>query len=136
MKHTSHLLMGILTLLLFGSLLMFPLQMAIFAFIGVIIPDLDFRPRKYHHKMFHNIWFLVSMVFVASKFGADAMSMIMLSIGFLSHMISDALTHEGIMPFWPIKKPKFNGPIKSGSLGEYLLILVLIMAMYVAGRIV
>jgi membrane-bound metal-dependent hydrolase YbcI (DUF457 family) len=133
MKKITHLLMGLATLILFGFVMTFPLHLVFFAFIGMLMPELDFRPRKLHHKLFHNIWFLVAIVLIASSMGAESASIIMLSIGFFSHMISDALTHGGIVPLWPIKSPKFNGPIKSGSLGEYLLILILMIMIYTFG---
>ena len=61
---------------------------------------------------------------------------IILSIGFFSHLIGDSLTHRGIMPFWPLKRPKFNGPIKTGGFGEYLVILVLLLLIYWAGSFI
>jgi hypothetical protein len=40
------------------------------------------------------------------------------------------------MPLWPIKKPKFNGPIKTGGLGEYLIVLVLLLMIYLVGTMI
>lgn len=131
----THLIMAFLTLLLFGFVLTFPIYMAFFAFLGVLLPDLDFKPRKYHRKLCHNIWFLMIVLFVAYNLGVDRTGAIIISIGFFSHLISDALTHNGISPLWPIKKPRFNGPIKTGGIGEYLLILVLLMMIYWVGKI-
>jgi membrane-bound metal-dependent hydrolase YbcI (DUF457 family) len=134
MQKMTHLIMAFLTLLLFGFVLTFPIYMAFFAFFGVLLPDLDVKPRKYHRKLCHNIWFLMIILFIAYNLGLDRMSALVLSIGFFSHLISDALTHRGVMPLWPIKKPKFNGPIKTGGFGEYLLILVLLMLIYLVGK--
>lgn len=134
MQKTTHLIMGFLTLLLFGFVLTFPIYMAFFAFLGVVIPDLDFKPRRYHRKIFHNIWFLMILLFVLYNLGFDKIVAIIFSIGFMSHLIADALTHNGIMPLWPLKRPKFNGPIKTGGVGEYLLILVLLMMIYLVGK--
>jgi membrane-bound metal-dependent hydrolase YbcI (DUF457 family) len=135
MQKMTHLIMAFLTLLLFGFVLTFPIYMAFFAFLGVLLPDLDFKPRKYHRKLCHNIWFLMIVLFVAYNLGVDRTGAIIISIGFFSHLISDALTHNGISPLWPIKKPRFNGPIKTGGIGEYLLILVLLMMIYWVGKI-
>lgn len=123
-------------LLLFGFILTFPIYMSILAFLGVLLPDLDIKFKKYHRKIFHNIWFLIIVLFFAYNLGLNKTSAIIISIGFLSHLISDALTHKGIAPLWPLKKPKFNGPIKTGGLGEYLIVLVLLLLIYLVGKII
>jgi len=111
--------------------------MSIFAFVGVLLPDLDIKFRKYHRKLCHNIWFLVIILFIGFSFNLlNKTSAIVVSIGFFSHLIGDALTHRGIMPLWPIKKPKFNGPIKTGGFGEYLIILILLLMIYWVGTMI
>jgi membrane-bound metal-dependent hydrolase YbcI (DUF457 family) len=125
-----------LTLLLLGFILSFPLQMVFFALLGIMIPELDFRTKKYNHKIFHNIWFLVVIAITAIELGVSKTPLAMFSIGFLSHLVSDALTKDGIEPLWPIKKAKFNGPIKNGSIWEYILILAMLMMVYLVGRTV
>ena len=136
MQRMTHLIMAFLTLLLFGFILTFPIYMAFFAFLGVLLPDIDIKFRKYHRKLCHNIWFLMIVLFIAYNIGLDRTSAIIISIGFFSHLISDALTHNGISPLWPIKRPRFNGPIKTGGVGEYLLILVLLMMIYLVGKLI
>jgi len=136
MERMTHLILAFLILLLFGFVLSFPIYLAIFAFIGVLLPDLDVKPRKYHRKLCHNIWFLMIVLFVCFELRLDRTTGIIVSIGFFSHMVGDALTHKGIMPLWPIKKPKFNGPIKTGGLGEYLIVLVLLLLIYWVGTFI
>jgi len=135
MEKMTHIILAFLILLLFGFVLNFPIYMAVFAFIGALIPDMDIKPRKYHRKLFHNIWMLVILLFIGFSTGIffSREVGIIFSIGFLSHLIGDAATHNGIMPLWPIKKPKFNGPVKTGGLGEYLIVLVLLLLIYWAG---
>ena len=128
--------MAFLILLLFGFVLTFPIYMAFFAFLGVLLPDLDVRPRKYHRKLCHNVWFLMIVLFIAYNLGLDRTAAIIISIGFFSHLISDALTHKGVVPLWPLKKPKFNGPIKTGGFGEYLIVLVLLLLIYWVGKLI
>mgnify|MGYP001562115262 CR=1 FL=1 len=136
MERMTHLILAFLVLLLFGFVLSFPIYMAFFAFIGVLLPDLDVRPKKLHRKLFHNIWFLIIVLFIAYNLGLDKNTAIILSIGFISHLIGDSLTHKGIMPLWPIKKPKFNGPVKTGGFGEYLIVLVLLLLIYWIGTMI
>jgi len=133
----THLVLGFLVLVVFGFILNFPIYMAIFAFIGVLIPDLDVKPRKYHRKLFHNIWILIIFLFMGFVLGIfNRETGIIFSIGFISHLIGDSLTHRGIMPLWPVKKPKFNGPVKTGGLEEYLIVLVLLLLIYWAGTMI
>jgi membrane-bound metal-dependent hydrolase YbcI (DUF457 family) len=133
MQKVTHLIFAFLVLILFGFVLNFPIYMSLFAFVGVLLPDLDFKFKKYHRKVFHNIWFLVIVLFIGFQIGLLNR---ILSIGFFSHLIGDSLTHRGIMPLWPVKRPKFNGPIKTGGFGEYLIILVLLLVIYWAGTFI
>lgn len=82
MQRMTHLIMAFLILLLFGFVLTFPIYMAFFAFLGVLLPDLDIRPRKYHRKLCHNIWFLMIVLFIAYNLGVDRIGAIIISIGF------------------------------------------------------
>jgi len=134
----SHLILAFLVLVVFGFVLNFTIYMSIFAFVGVLIPDLDVKFRKYHRKLFHNIWVLLVFLFVGFGLGIfiNKEAGIIFSIGFVSHLIGDSLTHRGIMPLWPIKKPKFNGPVKTGGLEEYLLVLILLILIYWAGTMI
>lgn len=138
MEKMTHLILAFLVLLLFGFVLNFPIYMAVFAFVGVLIPDIDIRSRKLHRKLFHNVWMLVILLFIGFITGIffSREAGILFSIGFLSHLVGDSLTHRGIMPLWPIKKPKFNGPVKTGGLGEYLIVIVLLLMIYLVGKVI
>lgn len=134
MERVTHLIFAFLTLLLMSFVLNFPVYMSIFAFVGGLVPDFDVRTRKYHRKVFHNIWMLIILLAIGFFIGIfDRLAAIIFSIGFLSHLIADSLTHRGIMPLWPMKRPKFNGPLRTGKLGEYLLIIVLLVSIYILG---
>ncbi|MFQ6020938.1 MAG: metal-dependent hydrolase [Candidatus Aenigmatarchaeota archaeon] len=131
MQKQTHLIFAFLLFILFGFVLNFPLELSIFAFIGALLPDLDLRPRAWHRKVCHNVWFLMIILFGGIYlFLLNKIAAIVLSIGFFSHLIADSLTHYGIMPFWPIKKPKFKGPITTGGLGEYLIVIILLVMIY------
>lgn len=137
MQKVTHLIFAFFILVLFGFILNFPIYMAFFAFAGVLIPDIDIKFKKFHRKVFHNVWFLIICLFFLSRSMLfDRMAGIVFSIGFLSHLAADSLTHRGIMPLWPIKKPKFNGPVRTGGFGEYLIILMLIFLIYWVGTII
>ena len=133
MQKVTHLIFAFFILILFGFFLNFPIYVSFFAFVGVLIPDIDTKFKRFHRKLFHNIWSLVICLFVLFILNIERTAAIVFSIGFLSHLIADSLTHRGIMPLWPIEKPKFNGPVKTGGFGEYLIILVLILMIYWIG---
>ena len=116
----------------------FPIYSSIFAFVGALLPDLDVKPRNLHRKLFHNIWFLMIVLFVGFEILKilNRTTAIILSIGFISHLISDAATHTGIRPFWPFKKPRFNGPIRTGSFGEYLIVVILLVMIYFTAKFI
>ena len=137
MEKMTHIIMAFLILLLFSFILNFPIYMSVYAFIGVLIPDIDTKTKKYHRKLLHNVWILIIMLFAGFSlqlFSRD--TAIIFSIGFLSHLIGDSLTHRGIMPLWPIRKPKFNGPISTGSIGEYIVVVALLIMIYWVGTII
>jgi inner membrane protein len=137
MQKVTHIIFAFFIIIIFGFVLNFPVYMSLFAFVGVLIPDIDTRFKRFHRKIFHNVWFLVILLFVISRLTLfNRLAAIVFSIGFLSHLIADSLTHRGIMPFWPLKKPKFNGPVKTGGFGEYLIILVMLIMIYWAGSII
>jgi len=136
MQKVTHIIFAFFILILFGLVLNFPIYLSFFAFVGALLPDIDTKFKKFHRKLLHNIWFLIISLFVLYNLGFDRAAAIVFSIGFISHLIGDSLTHRGIMPLWPIEKPKFNGPVKTGGLGEYLIILVLLLMIYWVGTII
>ena len=135
-KHT-HLTFAFLFFLLLKFSMSFPIYFALFAFLGAMLPDLDIKIKKMHRKIFHNFWFLAIVLFLLFQLSLiDRTIAIIFSLGFISHLVADSLTHMGIMPFWPIKKPKFNGPFRTGSLGEYALLIVMILIILVIGNFI
>lgn len=136
MQKYTHLVFATLLFILFNFILKFPIYMSVFAFFGALIPDID-SCWKFHRKLCHNIWFLIIILFFALKFNLiDKTVAIIFSIGFASHIFSDALTHKGVMPLWPSKKPKIHGPIKTGGFGEFLLMVLLLFIIFWLGRYV
>jgi len=137
MQKETHLIFAFLTFILFSFFLNFSILDSVFAFVGSLLPDIDIKPRKWHRKVAHNIWFLMIILYIGFSFAIlNRLTAIILSIGFFSHLISDSLTHAGIMPLWPFKRPKFNGPITVGGWGEYLIVIVLLFMIYWVGSLI
>ncbi len=135
MQKYTHVIFAILLFLLFNFIFRFPLYVSIFAFIGAMIPDIDLKPKKYHRKLLHNVWVLILILFAGFSLSLiDRMFAIAFSIGFLSHLIIDGITPMGIMPFWPIKKPRIRGPIKTGGWGEFAVMIFLLFIIFLIAR--
>ncbi|MBU5575364.1 MAG: metal-dependent hydrolase [Candidatus Aenigmatarchaeota archaeon] len=124
MQKYTHLIFAAVFFGILNFIFHYPIYMSIFAFIGALIPDIDYK--FYHRKICHNLWFLLFCNFIGFYFKIfDITVSIIFSIGFISHLFADALTHSGIRPFWPLG-PKFHGPIKTGGFGEFLLLCIMI----------
>ena len=131
MQKNTHLLFALLFFLLLNQYFHFPLYLAVFAFIGATVPDLDLKIRKMHRKIFHNLWFMLILVTILLKASIfDQRVAIVFSLGFISHLVADSLTHMGIMPLWPITIPKFNGPFRTGGLGEFGILIGLVLVVF------
>ena len=130
MQRRTHLIFGILFFIVVNSIFHLPILYGIFALLGSVFPDADLKFM--HRKLLHNIWSLFVIVFLGMKFGLlNSTAGMLFSLGFISHLVSDSLTPTGIMPFWPIKAPRFRWKIRTGSSGEYLfsgIILLVIVA--------
>ena len=134
MQKYTHLIFALLVFLLLNYVLHFPIYMSLFAFIGAMLPDLDIKIKSLHRKIFHNVWTLMIILFMLFRMNLiDNQFAIVFSAGFLSHLAIDAATHMGIMPLWPIEWPRFNGPFKTGSLGEFGIMIVFIVIIFFLG---
>jgi len=133
MQKWTHLVFAALLFSVFNFVLHMPLYFSIFAFIGAVIPDLDIGFM--HRKLLHNVWALGIMILAGLKFGLmDNTVAIAFGLGFISHLVADSLTHMGVMPLWPITKPKIHGPVKTGGLGEFLVLAALLFILFNIGR--
>jgi len=131
MQKRTHLLFAVLLFLMLNNILEFPIYLSIFVIVGALIPDIDLFPRKYHRKICHNIWFLLICLMMGYQFlEFNQTILIVFSIGFISHLISDSITPMGIMFLWPIKKPKIKGPIRTGSILEYIIALFILLGIF------
>jgi inner membrane protein len=77
-----------------------------------------------HRGLMHSIW--VPLIFYLTLFGFSMNIAIAISFGYLSHLLLDGLTPSGVKLLWPMKK-KLKGFVRTGSLMEYLLFVLLII---------
>lgn len=140
----SHLLLGIVFYLLFGSYFEGGNNLVFFLFIifGSIFPDVDEKTSKINHwfgifgKFFaflfrhrgivHTIPFFIVCSFIVNVIFGSYYA-IGLFIGFLAHLTGDIITPMGIKPFHPFLKFRLRGPIKVGGLLEHIIVVLLVI---------
>ncbi len=105
---------------------------------GAIIPDIDHPKSKFgsyfklinwlfkHRGMFHSILILPLIALILSLFDYSRFS-VPLIIGYLTHLIGDITTKEGIRPLHPLFKFRLAGFMKTGGLIEKLIFLFLLI---------
>tara|TARA_Y100000310_G_scaffold89680_1_gene86793 strand:+ start:220 stop:678 length:459 start_codon:yes stop_codon:yes gene_type:complete len=111
------------------------------AIIFSIFPDIDERKskigKKYkktsaiinfifgHRGFFHSIY--IPLILYAFFYYANSEIAIAVLVGYFSHLFMDALTKHGIRPLAPLINKKINGPIKTNSLSEKMIFLIIIL---------
>lgn len=139
MLFRTHITLSTLFFLLLFSYFHNPFLAAIGILLGTTILDVDsrkskigkhwyFRPIQWftsHRKFFHSLLFIILATMVLAIFSTN------IAIGFIigsaSHLFLDALTKRGISPLYPITKRKLRGPIKTGSIPEDIIFVLLLL---------
>ena len=138
----THLLLGVLFYLLFARFFSGGNQIIFFLLVmlGSLLPDIDESNSKinqwfgaggkiaslftHHRGVFHSLIFTV-FLFLLVSFLTQNYYAYALVLGYLSHLVGDALTPMGVQIFYPFSKFKLRGPIKTGKLGEMFILLAL-----------
>jgi len=113
--------------------------------IASVLPDIDsykskigkkVKPLSFliniflgHRGIFHSVFLLIliSLLIMLASYEIT----IAFFVGYLSHLILDSLTPEGVMFFYPFSKKKTKGFIRTGSLVENILfVLLLVLCFY------
>jgi len=82
-----------------------------------------------HRGIFHSPFFLILTSMLIAIINQEIASAFF--IGYLSHLILDSLTPEGVMFLYPFSKKRTKGSIRTGSLFENIFfILLLILCFY------
>ena len=111
----------------------------VFAFSG-ILPDIDhsksFIGRKFkilsliinfifgHRKLFHSLFFALIIAFIIKLFFNNYY--IPFFFGYISHIILDGLTIQGVYPLYPLKF-RLNWIVKTNGIIERLFLILLII---------
>jgi membrane-bound metal-dependent hydrolase YbcI (DUF457 family) len=124
MTRSSHVLIGTVGALAvfgWGSL---PVTVAAIsgAVLGALLPDWDLKLQIKHRTITHWVIWPVLVWWLAPWVALHA-----LALGWLLHIAADLCTVEGLAPFWPLPW-RVRGPVRTGSIGEAVLVGCLFMA--------
>ena len=142
MMFKTHLMFSLLiALLIFKYFNLNPLIFILILVLAGSLPDIDHSKSKIGRKLFF-ISFFVNLIFghrklIHSVIFATALSFLIriffgeywipFYIGYLSHLLLDILTKQGLYPFYP-SNFKLNGFIKTNGLIEKLFLSILIIS--------
>lgn len=74
-----------------------------------------------HRGFFHTIW--IPLAVLGIGFYMETALLTAFTMGYLIHLLSDAITSEGVSLFSPLLKRRTKGFIKTGSSLEYVLLI-------------
>lgn len=105
---------------------------------GGTLPDVDSSSSKLGSKVKVVSWFFKHRGFFHSLFVLPFISLILYFIGFsnfaipiiigyVSHLIADSMTKEGIMFLYPLSKAKIKGFIRTGGFLEKIIFIILVV---------
>ena len=132
MMYNTHLAFGLLLGLL-GIIFLKPANPILFIVIvgfASILPDIDHPDSKIgkkvkiigflfeHRGFFHSIGALVLFTVCFYLIFKTSIYSIAFALGYFSHLIMDAITIKGIMPFHPFSKVSIKGFVKTNSFLE------------------
>lgn len=135
----THLLIGVLSYLVLnpyfsgGNKWIF----LVVLLLGSLLPDIDEQNSKInrqsgfigsiisfltkHRGIFHSVFLAVLFFLLITTFLSNYYAWALL-IGYLSHLLGDALTPMGIHILYPLSNFKLRGPIRTGGIAELLLL--------------
>ncbi len=94
-----------------------------FTVLGAIIPDMDYLVRIEHRTFMHSFLFIIIILLIFYR--RSPRKTISFTIGFLSHLMLDVITPNGIMVFYPLQEFFTLGITNSYNSVHNLLIILL-----------
>ncbi|MCX6818204.1 MAG: metal-dependent hydrolase [Candidatus Aenigmarchaeota archaeon] len=136
MERRTHIIFGIFLFVLLWAAFKLDIALSALVAVGSVFPDLDYRKglTVYHRKLAHNIWvMLLASIIIALVANSIEFGMAF-ALGFMSHVLIDALTPMGVYPLYPLKSshPYFlvggKAKITTGSRGEKVFQALIVIA--------
>lgn len=136
MERRTHVIFGIFLFVLLWAALKLDLGLSALVAVGAVFPDLDYRKElnALHRKLLHNIWVMIAASAIIAVISGSIAFGMAFALGFISHILADALTPMGIYPLYPFKSshPSFliggKAHITTGSMGEKIFQALLVIA--------
>lgn len=137
MMFKTHIVIGVFLTLVFLPFINYKLIFIPLVILSSLMPDIDsmnsylgrhwiFRPIQIfikHRDLLHSFSFIILLSSIFAFYLPVAS--FPLFLGYSGHLLADALTIEGIRPFWPLKD-RIEGKIKTGGKFEDILFYFLI----------
>ncbi|HLC64787.1 MAG TPA: metal-dependent hydrolase [Candidatus Nanoarchaeia archaeon] len=79
-----------------------------------------------HRGIFHTVYIPILLFVLSSYYFGFSLSAAIL-VGYISHLIGDALTIQGIKPFQPLHNMEIRGFMATGSIAELVLLVMLLV---------
>jgi len=140
MMFTTHIVFALFSGLLFLNF--FPIKekwlFLVFVIASSFIPDIDHPRAKLgrkvklvaflfkHRGFFHSMLFLALLEFLL-LFSKSNLLFYSIILGISSHILLDALTRKGIMPFYPLTKFRIRGYVETNALAEKIIFIILVI---------
>ena len=139
----THLVLGFLTGLIFVTYVNIPYPLIFVLLVALFsgLPDIDHPKSTYgrklwflsipisliskHRGIFHSIFPPLIAFFVLSNSDFAFIGLAVL-VGYLSHLLGDALTKQGINFLHPISRFEIRGPLTTGAMFEALIFYVIL----------
>jgi membrane-bound metal-dependent hydrolase YbcI (DUF457 family) len=96
------------------------------AFMGSLLPDWDLRLRIPHRGLTH--WLIWPALCLYA--GYSYPFVVGLCVGWVLHILADALTVEGLRLLEPFSPWRFHGPARTGTLSEYLIVVPVLLGLW------
>ncbi|MBI2565307.1 metal-dependent hydrolase [Candidatus Woesearchaeota archaeon] len=123
----------------FNSLIEYTTFYLLLAF-AVFLPDIDHPNSKintklpflkiaslfFSHRGFLHSIFAPILIGGIAYINAGLLFALPIFLGYFAHLLADAITINGIAPFYPIIKFKFKGPVRTGHNLEFFLFYITI----------
>ncbi len=137
----THGVFGFLVGLLFIPILKPGNQLLFMAcvFVGAYLPDIDHPESKIgryvkpigilfeHRGFFHSLLALALVFFLPYYFISKTVIAYGFALGYASHLVGDAITVKGIMPFHPFSRWNVRGIMRTDSFVEDLLFVLFVL---------
>jgi inner membrane protein len=132
----------LLSIIVSGLLGVDSVLVIISAVAGSLFPDLDtpssILGRKIkvlgfladHRHFFHSISLCVILAFLIYGISENESIAIGFFIGFLSHILLDALTISGVGVFSPFSERKIRGPLRTNGVIEYIILALMLLGIW------